>query len=256
MFTTLRALGDKGERALRVTKTRRVLPLLNQKFAAAAAGTNPPRPQTHTRSLAPSLARSPTASLNLTPQWPCVRSCFATRCPSPGRATPHASCSSVSASVWSYCSPRGRWFLVGVGELSCVRGRDCQDSGGWRARRHVCFSLSVHPALPAPSTHTSTHACQNTHAHTVNTAGLSALPWAMWPDAGWSVVPITAVVSYLLLGIGERGMCAHCCSLVCCLYACISSHAAPWPHCRASLTPLQSSLSTLSSLSSLPCSHR
>lgn len=32
---------------------------------------------------------------------------------------------------------------------------------------------------------------------------LSALPWSMWPDAHWMVVPITAVVSYLLLGIGE-----------------------------------------------------
>jgi hypothetical protein len=32
---------------------------------------------------------------------------------------------------------------------------------------------------------------------------LSALPWSMWPDAHWAVVPITAVVSYLLLGIGE-----------------------------------------------------
>jgi hypothetical protein len=32
---------------------------------------------------------------------------------------------------------------------------------------------------------------------------LSALPWAMWPEAKWAVVPITGVVSYLLLGIGE-----------------------------------------------------
>jgi predicted membrane chloride channel (bestrophin family) len=36
---------------------------------------------------------------------------------------------------------------------------------------------------------------------------LSALPWSMWPDAHWAVVPITAVVSYLLLGIGELGTC-------------------------------------------------
>lgn len=35
---------------------------------------------------------------------------------------------------------------------------------------------------------------------------LSALPWSMWPDAHWSVVPITAVVSYLLLGIDEIGV--------------------------------------------------
>lgn len=35
---------------------------------------------------------------------------------------------------------------------------------------------------------------------------LSALPWSMWNDSHWGVVPITAVVSYLLLGIGEL----HC----------------------------------------------
>lgn len=33
---------------------------------------------------------------------------------------------------------------------------------------------------------------------------LSALPWSMWQDAHWMVVPITGVVSYLLLGIGEQ----------------------------------------------------
>jgi hypothetical protein len=33
---------------------------------------------------------------------------------------------------------------------------------------------------------------------------LSAMPWAMWSEVHWMVVPITAAVSYLLLGIGER----------------------------------------------------
>jgi hypothetical protein len=32
---------------------------------------------------------------------------------------------------------------------------------------------------------------------------LSAMPWAMWSEVHWMVVPITAAVSYLLLGIGE-----------------------------------------------------
>lgn len=31
---------------------------------------------------------------------------------------------------------------------------------------------------------------------------LSALPWSMWADSHWAVVPITGTISYLLLGIG------------------------------------------------------
>lgn len=32
---------------------------------------------------------------------------------------------------------------------------------------------------------------------------LSAMPWAMWAEMHWAVVPVTAAVSYLLLGIGD-----------------------------------------------------
>jgi predicted membrane chloride channel (bestrophin family) len=35
---------------------------------------------------------------------------------------------------------------------------------------------------------------------------LSAMPWAMWSEVHWMVVPITAAVSYLLLGIGKSNL--------------------------------------------------
>lgn len=60
----------------------------------------------------------------------------------------------------------------------------------------VCDKLLRYPLPLAWSRHTSRFMF----------LWLSALPWAMWPEAKWAVVPITGVVSYLLLGIDEIGV--------------------------------------------------
>lgn len=35
---------------------------------------------------------------------------------------------------------------------------------------------------------------------------LGFLPFALWADCGWAVVPVEAVVAFLLLGIEEIGV--------------------------------------------------
>ncbi|KAF8061059.1 CYP97C1 [Scenedesmus sp. PABB004] len=60
----------------------------------------------------------------------------------------------------------------------------------------VCSKLLRYPLPLAYTRHTSRFM----------SLWLGAMPWAMWPEVNWMVVPLTAAISYLLLGIDEIGV--------------------------------------------------
>ncbi|KAF5834517.1 Bestrophin, RFP-TM, chloride channel-domain-containing protein [Dunaliella salina] len=60
----------------------------------------------------------------------------------------------------------------------------------------TCEKLLRYPIPLSYTRHTSRFLC----------CWLGLLPLALWDDAGWGVIPITALISYLLLGIEEIGV--------------------------------------------------
>lgn len=93
-----------------------------------------------------------------------------------------------------------------VRQLRKLQGRGVKEEGGGEnVILESVGALLPNPApAPAAATHTlSTNNTQRPPPCRFMFLWLSALPWSMWPDAKWAVVPITGVVSYLLLGIGE-----------------------------------------------------
>lgn len=85
-------------------------------------------------------------------------------------AAHHLCASSVHAGSIRACARTKRWQPVGA--------RDCV--------RLSRFPACVRAALP--------------------TRWLSALPWALWDEVHWMVVPLTTSISFLLLGIDEIGV--------------------------------------------------